>query len=78
MCPGAGIYSFFRSYSQECLKTHSCQNEIVDVDSKSEVYIYSLNTVGTTYQLSVDQKPIVMFGANVNGFADTVTFWGPS
>ncbi|KAK0458524.1 exo-beta-1,3-glucanase, partial [Desarmillaria tabescens] len=68
---GAGLYSFFNNYSQSCLATVSCQPQIADIASDSDVYIYSLSTVGTTYQVSVDEKPVVHHGANANGFAQT-------
>ncbi|KAK0210244.1 exo-beta-1,3-glucanase [Desarmillaria ectypa] len=74
---GAGLYSFFNNYSQTCLATASCQAQIADISSDSEVYISSLSTVGATYQLSVDEKPVIDHGANANGFAQTVTYWSP-
>ncbi|KAG8922282.1 hypothetical protein FRC01_014240 [Tulasnella sp. 417] len=46
---GAGHYSFFSSYDQDCLTTYTCQTSIVKVNSDStNVYIYDLSTVGTT------------------------------
>ncbi|KAF9259881.1 exo-beta-1,3-glucanase [Marasmius fiardii PR-910] len=76
---GAGLYSFFQSYSQTCLDTTSCQNQIATVDSSSSnVHIYSLSTAGTTFQVSLDQKGIVNENNNVNGFAETITYWSPN
>ncbi|KIY65201.1 glycoside hydrolase family 55 protein [Cylindrobasidium torrendii FP15055 ss-10] len=72
---GAGFYSFFRDYSQDAIKTRTSQNDVVDIDSDSEVFLYNLNTVGVQYQISVDQEPVVSYEKNANGFADTVTFW---
>ncbi|KAK0442944.1 exo-beta-1,3-glucanase [Armillaria borealis] len=72
---GAALYSFYNNYSQSCLTTTTCQPQIVDISSDSEVYISSLSTVGATYQVSVDQTPVVDYGGNANGFAQTVTYW---
>jgi len=72
---GAGLYSFFQSYAQTCLDTVSCQSQIFDVDDTSSVSIYSLSTVGTTYQLSVSGRGVVNQSLNQNGFAQTVTTW---
>ncbi|KAK0185856.1 exo-beta-1,3-glucanase [Armillaria mellea] len=72
---GAALYSFYSNYSQTCLTTASCQPQIVDISSDSEVYMSSLSTIGATYQVSVDQTPVVDHGANANGFAQTVTYW---
>ncbi|KAK2461103.1 hypothetical protein APHAL10511_006882 [Amanita phalloides] len=72
---GAGLYSFFKNYCQKCIDTQNCQTQIVNVDSASEVTIYNLSTVGTTYQLSVDGAGIINQKDNANGFASTVTAW---
>ncbi|KAK0474849.1 glycoside hydrolase family 55 protein [Armillaria novae-zelandiae] len=72
---GASLYSFYNNYSQTCLTTVSCQPQIVDISSDSEVYISSLSTIGATYQVSIDQTPVIGNGANANGFAQTITYW---
>ncbi|KAF8894484.1 exo-beta-1,3-glucanase [Infundibulicybe gibba] len=72
---GAGLYSFFNNYKQDCLKTRNCQAEIADIDLQSSVDIFSLSTVASTYQLSVGGRGIINQGDNVNGFASTVTRW---
>ncbi|KAK0442941.1 exo-beta-1,3-glucanase [Armillaria borealis] len=75
---GAGIYSFFNSYSQTCLNSNSCQMHIVDIDSTSSVTIYSLATVATIYQLSVNNAGIISENDNVDGFASLTTAWSPA
>ncbi|KIY68777.1 glycoside hydrolase family 55 protein [Cylindrobasidium torrendii FP15055 ss-10] len=72
---GAGLYSFFDSYTQECLDTRDCQKHIANIDSASSVTIYQLNTVATTNQLSIDGKGIISQADNLNGFTSTVTVW---
>ncbi|KAJ6514576.1 exo-beta-1,3-glucanase [Mycena vulgaris] len=75
---GAGHYSFFSNYGQGCLTPQNCQTQIIDVDSTSSVNIYSLSTVGTTFQLSVNQAGVINQSSNPNGFAATVTSWSQS
>ncbi|KAJ7043176.1 hypothetical protein C8F04DRAFT_1251334 [Mycena alexandri] len=75
---GAGLYSFFSNYVQTCLTPENCQAQQVNVDTTSSVHIYSLATVGTTFQLSVNQAGIINQSANPNGFAATVTAWSQS
>ncbi|PBK58892.1 exo-beta-1,3-glucanase [Armillaria solidipes] len=75
---GAGIYSFFSSYSQTCLNSNSCQMHIVNIDSKSSVTIYSLATVATTYQLSVNNAGVISENDNIDGFASLTTAWSPT
>jgi glucan 1,3-beta-glucosidase len=74
---GAGHYSFFQNYGQNCLDTFNCQNQIVNVDTASSIWIYSLATVGTAKQVSVSGTGIIPESANLNGFQETVTFWEP-
>ncbi|TFK42712.1 glycoside hydrolase family 55 protein [Crucibulum laeve] len=74
---GGGLYSFFHDYTQSCIASRNCQAHMVDVDSQTDIYIYSLSTVSATYQISVDLKGIVDEADNLNGFASTVTLWSP-
>ncbi|KAG6874267.1 hypothetical protein C0995_001492 [Termitomyces sp. Mi166 len=75
---GAGLYSFFQNYSQVCLNNRDCQTRIINVDADSSISIYSLSTVASTYQISVDGVGIVEQSDNVNGFVSTVAFWTSS
>ncbi|KAF8960752.1 glycoside hydrolase family 55 protein [Flammula alnicola] len=70
-----GLYSFFVNYSQDCLNTRNCQSQILNVDSSADISIYSLSTVATTYQLSIDRIGLIDQKDNINGFASTVTAW---
>ena len=64
-----------QSFSTACLQNSDCQSEILNVDSTSKIHVYSLQTVGTTYQVSMNQVGIINQNQNRNGFASTVTFW---
>ncbi|OSX66163.1 glycoside hydrolase family 55 protein [Postia placenta MAD-698-R-SB12] len=73
---GAGHYSFFQNYAQTCDASYDCQSQIAEIDSNStNIAIYGLNTVYTTYQLSVDYNGIINYANNLNGLAETVTAW---
>ncbi|KAG2075935.1 glycoside hydrolase family 55 protein [Suillus decipiens] len=74
---GAGHYSFFQNYSATCEANTTCQPQIVNVDWTSSVSIYSLATVGTTYQVSVVENGIIYFSNDSEGFSSTVTLWSP-
>ena len=45
---GAGLYSFFESYYQDCLDTNNCQERILEVKRSTGVVIFNLFTVATT------------------------------
>lgn len=72
---GAGLYSFFNNYTQDCLQTYTCNIEIAEVNDSWNVRIMSLSTVGATYQLTVDGVPTINQALNRNGFESTVTAW---
>ncbi|KAJ7303633.1 hypothetical protein DFH08DRAFT_825733 [Mycena albidolilacea] len=48
------------------------------IDKDSSVHIYSLSTIGTTWQLSINDVPIINQDQNLNGFPSTVTSWSSS
>ncbi|KAF8203427.1 exo-beta-1,3-glucanase [Mycena galopus ATCC 62051] len=75
---GAALYSFYSNYTQACLTPVNCQSQMVNVDNESSVDIYSLSTIGTTWQLSINQVPLINQDQNLNGFASTVTSWSSS
>nr|BAE20245.1 exo-beta-1,3-glucanase [Lentinula edodes]BAE44303.1 exo-beta-1,3-glucanase [Lentinula edodes] len=75
---GAGLYSFFQSFGQDCLDSNNCQSQILNVDSTSSINLYSVTTVGTTFQLSVNNNGVVNQSGNVDGFASTLTSWSQS
>ncbi|KAI9065088.1 glycoside hydrolase family 55 protein [Trametes sanguinea] len=72
---GAGLYSFFQNYGQTCLDSNTCQSQIFDIDTASSVSVYSLSTVGVTWQLSVAEQGVIPASAGPNGFAETATVW---
>jgi len=72
---GAGLYSFFVNYTQSCVTTKNCQDQIFKIDTNSDISIYSLTTVATTYQLTVGKHGVIDQKDNVNGFASTATVW---
>ncbi|KAJ7061666.1 glycoside hydrolase family 55 protein [Mycena amicta] len=74
---GAGLYSFFQNYGQDCVPNRNCQNSMVLVDQvSSAVYIYQLTTAGSTNMISYPGNVSVVLQAdNVDGFASTLTFW---
>jgi len=74
---GAGFYNFFQNYGQDCLTSNSCQTQIFNIDSASagSVDVYSVSTIGSTYQLSVAQNGVITAGNNADGYQDTLTAW---
>jgi hypothetical protein len=55
---GAGLYSFYNNYSQACLATRNCQGHILNIID-SAVDIFSLVTIGSQFQVSVNGRGVV-------------------
>lgn len=72
---GAGMYSFFNNYDSGCLATHNCQQRMVSIEQSQAIYLYAVNTVGSSNLVTVDQVDLVPAVANANGFADTVAIF---
>ncbi|KAJ7913682.1 exo-beta-1,3-glucanase [Mycena leptocephala] len=74
---GAGLYSFFQTYGQDCVPNRNCQNSMVLIDqASSAIYLYQLTTAGSTNMISYPGNSSVALQAdNVNGFASTLSFW---
>ncbi|KAJ9354921.1 pectate lyase superfamily protein-domain-containing protein [Paecilomyces variotii] len=77
---GAGLYSFFDSYSTTCSdqdQTTKCQSLIssIEGDSTSNLYIYSLTTVGSTDMIVTDGTVVATYSDNVDTFGSTLAYF---
>jgi glucan 1,3-beta-glucosidase len=72
---GGGLYSFFDNYIQECLKTDSCQENIVDIRCSNNVNLYGLTTVASTNMVNVNGLSEALAADNVNLFGDSIALF---
>lgn len=75
---GAGLYSFFDNYSQDCIPSRTCQKRITwvqNLSNDSNVWILNLNTVGTEKMLTVDDLDLIDERSLRNGFSNTLAVW---
>lgn len=75
---GAGLYSFFDSYSTTCSDaggTENCQSEIFDIESSTSIYVYDLNTVGAQCMIYRDGTCLASYADNVNVYPDTIALF---
>lgn len=73
---GAGLYSFFNNYNQAtCIPERNCQSRILSIEgAQNDVVVYNLNTVGTTWMTTVNNRNIVPSADNVGMFAASVAY----
>ncbi|KAL8815772.1 MAG: hypothetical protein Q9223_005124 [Gallowayella weberi] len=70
---GAGLYSLFDNYSQDCLAGENCQESMVSLECGNQnTYLWGLSTKGATNQVSVDGKGVVKQKDNRSNFCSTV------
>ncbi|KAG7284894.1 hypothetical protein NEMBOFW57_009509 [Staphylotrichum longicolle] len=72
---GAGLYSFFDNYAQDCLKTQSCQANVVSLEGRSEVHFYGLSTKASVNMLTVEGEGVALDRDNRNNFCATLAFF---
>lgn len=75
---GGGLYSFFQSYSQDCVLTGDCQPNMVDLQCSSNVFLYGLTTVSTVNMVSVQGQAAVLASDNKNNKGDTILLYQQS
>jgi hypothetical protein len=75
---GAGLYSFFQQYDQNCLFNipENCQNRLVETNFSSSIWLYSLYTKGASECVSpLGPLPAVSMLDNINGYLTAVSAW---
>ncbi len=72
---GGGLYSFFEDYSQDCLLTEDCQENMVDLQCSSNVNLLGLTTKASVNMINVNGQPAVKGADHRNGFGHTVALF---
>ena len=77
---GAGLYSFFENYAQDCINTGNCQTNMVNVDSaSSNIHFYGLTVIASTNMITTGDtgnfSPQVLLSDNKDVFGSTIVSW---
>lgn len=72
---GAGLYSFFNSYNQECLDSESCQDDMVEIIKSTGLWFYNFITKASTNSISPRGGRAVPQSENHFGFGSTIVAW---
>lgn len=51
---GAGVYSFFDNYEQECVDAQNCQEHIFSIEDSSAVHLFALSTKASVSMVTLD------------------------
>ncbi|KAK0123765.1 hypothetical protein ONS95_008770 [Cadophora gregata] len=75
---GAGLYSFFQEYYQDCIDTFNCQQRILEVTGSTGVVIFNLYTVATSeIATGVRNSAVFQNDTNQRGFTTEDSIWIP-
>lgn len=72
---GAGIYSWFSKYSQNCLATNDCQDRAFEVVQSFDIWIYNLCTKAVKEMISPLGEVPTLGSDNKNGFLSSIMAW---
>lgn len=71
----AGLYSWFSSYSQDCVARENCQARVVRVEQSSHIWLYGLATKATLEMVSPLNASATIAAKNQNGFLSSILAW---
>ncbi|KAJ5231283.1 uncharacterized protein N7469_005871, partial [Penicillium citrinum] len=72
---GAGIYSWFRSYSQDCLKTNNCQEKAFYVEQSSGIWLVNIVTKAIVQSISPLGETAIWSKDSRNGYTSSLLGW---
>jgi glucan 1,3-beta-glucosidase len=72
---GAGMYSFFENYGQDCLDPANCQTNMASVDAASDVTFIGVSTKAAVNMITYDGKSQALDADNRSNFCATLAMW---
>ncbi|KAG9736287.1 glucan 1,3-beta-glucosidase, partial [Aureobasidium melanogenum] len=76
---GLGLYSFFENYSQDCVTTNNCQQNMIGLQgSNNNLNMYAVTTKASVNMITLDNGMAAALDAdNRNVFGATVAYYRP-
>ncbi|KAL3478251.1 pectin lyase-like protein [Aspergillus californicus] len=72
---GAGVYSWFSDYTQECVDKNDCQRKAVYIAGATDTWLYNLVSKGVVEMVSARGEPATLATNNINGFMSSILAW---
>lgn len=72
---GAGIYSWFQDYSQDCVLSNNCQSRGFEVVQSFDLWVYNLVTKAVLEMISPLQETPIYAKDNINGYLSSILAW---
>lgn len=73
---GAGLYSFFEDYAQDCVAGQDCQQNMIAVlHGASDVAMYAVSTKASVNMLTYNGQGVALDADNRSNFCATIVRW---
>ncbi|PVH96702.1 glycoside hydrolase family 55 protein [Periconia macrospinosa] len=72
---GAGTYSFFQNYAQECVPGQNCQEHINEIENSKNVNIFGLSSKASVNMITTGGKGLVKDVDNRSNFCATLAIF---
>lgn len=74
---GAGLYSFFDNYNQDCLDPEDCQENMLSIEN-SAAHVFGLSTKAAKNMVTLNGESQALDSANRNNFCATLSYFASS
>ncbi|KAI5863064.1 glycoside hydrolase family 55 protein [Durotheca rogersii] len=69
---GAGLYSFFNNYAQECVGLQNCQDHMISIEDSTEIHLFGLSTKASVNMVTLDGQSAALDKDNRNNFCAAI------
>lgn len=75
---GGGLYSFFENYSQTCLDTEDCQDNMIEVTNSPQITMYGMNTKASRNVITLNGRgAMTHLPDNESTFCAAIAYFKP-
>ncbi|EEP79928.1 hypothetical protein UREG_04770 [Uncinocarpus reesii 1704] len=72
---GAGLYSWFSNYNQDCVKTDNCQDRGVEIEESTDIWFFNLVTKAIVEMVTPKGTRPTYAAENKNGYTSSLLAW---
>ncbi|XXH05145.1 hypothetical protein Hte_011570 [Hypoxylon texense] len=69
---GAGMYSFFNNYAQQCVEEENCQDNMISIEDSSDIHLFGVSTKASVNMITVDGQSAALDKDNRNDFCAAI------
>ncbi|KAM5453040.1 hypothetical protein McanCB49686_004992 [Microsporum canis] len=72
---GAGLYSWFSNYNQDCVKTENCQDRGIEIEESVDIWFFNLVTKAIIEMVTPKGIRPTYAAENKNGYTSSLLAW---